>query len=122
MENAREKIPEYLIRVMILRFLDSQYPAKVDYEGLEQVMERVNCSSREVTRVLAYLKEKKFLEGVWADSDDIGLLPGWLSVKITAEGIDYLESLEEKIRLEVEEKEREAGFDGYRQQQEKKNK
>ena len=89
--------------------------------------------------MLTYLTEKELIEGAvrvagtwiyFSPKRPIGseivevdepLDFEWVKVKVTAEGIDYLESLEEKIRLEVEEREREAGFDAYRQQQEEKN-
>jgi len=120
MEDKKEEVPESLLRLMVLRFLDSRYPARIEYKELEKVMEVIDCSPRRLARVLAYLKEKEFVEGVTAEAfgDEY---PEWLTVKITAEGIDYLEQLEEDIREQVEKKEREIGFQPYSQQQEKKN-
>jgi len=104
----------------MLRLLDSRYPAKVEYKELEQVTEAIDCSPQRLARVLAYLKEKEFVEGVTVEAfgDEY---PEWLTVKITAEGIDYLGQLEEGIKEQVEKKEREIGFQPYSQQQEKKN-
>ena len=120
MENKKQEVPESLLRLMILRFLDSRYPAKVEYNDLEKVMEAIDCSPRRLARVLAYLREKEFIEGVLKQAFQDEYLE-WVTVKITAEGIDYLEQLEEKIREQVEKKEREIGFQPYSQQQEKKN-
>lgn len=102
---------------MVLRFLDSRYPAEMQYEWLEKIMEtKVNCFPRELARVLAYFEEKQFVEGKRTRSFG-DLFPKWITVKITANGIDYLEKLEESIRLKVEETEKEMGFKPYSQKQ-----
>lgn len=116
-----EQIPERLLRLTALRFLDSRYPTEVEYEELEKAMKVTNCSSTELVRVLAYLKEKKFIKGLNIDT------MGWSSllpfadvsgtVKITAEGIDYLENLEKNKGSQVEEKEKEIGFQPLPEQQ-----
>lgn len=121
MEGKRQEIPEALLRVMALRFLDSRYPTKVEYNELEKVMEAIDCSPRRLARVLAYLGEKEFVEGVTKQAFQDEYLE-WVTVKITAEGIDYLEQLEEEIREQVEKKETEIGFQPYSRQQGKKNK
>lgn len=110
MKDKKEQIPEYLLRLMVLRKLDSQYPYQVQYKELEKWMEtKVNCFPRELARVIVYLEEKEYVKGIGggAFGEDP---PFWITAKITAQGIDYLESLEEKIRLEVEKKEKELGI------------
>lgn len=110
MKDKEEQIPEYLLRLMVLRILDSQYPLPMQYKALEKLMEmKANCFPRELARVITYLEEKEYVKGLSSDDFD-NLLPTWINVKITVEGIDYLESLEEEIKLEVEKKEKELGI------------
>ena len=103
----------------MLRFLDSQYPVIVEYKELEKATEAINCSPQKLARVLAYLKEKGFIEGYVDDFSD--LLPEWITLRINARGIDHLEELKENIRLKVEETEKEVGFKFYSRKQEKKD-
>lgn len=117
MEDKKEQVPEYLLRLMVLRFLDSEYPAEVHY--LEEEMGKASCTSRRLARILTYLREKGYVEGSCGKAYATGLTPRWITVKITAKGIDYLDEARENIKLEVEEKEREIGFRPYSQQRKK---
>ncbi len=111
MSKQEEEIPEPMLRLLALSRLNSVYPDAMDYKALEALMKaKVNCFPRELIRVVSYLDEKGYIEGgqVVLGGTSFSYLLG--RVRITAEGIDYLESLEEKIKLEVEEKEKEIGF------------
>lgn len=117
MKDKKEQIPEYLLRLMVLRILDSKYPGNMEYNSLEELMEtKVNCFRRQLHRIVAYLDEKDYikLEGMGSYGFGRGEFEirysNWLVVKIKAKGIDYLESLEEEIRLEVKKKEKELGI------------
>jgi len=110
MKDKEEQIPEYLLRLIVLRILDSQYPSPMQYKAFEKLMEtKANCFPRKLFRVIVYLEEKEYVKGTarGAFGQD---RPSWATVKITAQGIDYLENLEEEIRLEVEKKEKELGI------------
>ena len=52
MEDKKERIPEYLLKLMVLRLLDSQYPFFVVYGELQKPMEAIGCSSQELVRCL----------------------------------------------------------------------
>lgn len=117
MKDRREQIPEYLLRLLVLRFLYSCSPAQVLYKDLEKIIkEKANCSPQKLKRVLAYQREKTYIEGEW---DNVFPPPNvtryglpYKVVKITAKGIHHLEKLEQEIRLELEKEEKERNI-GY---------
>lgn len=121
MENKKIQISESLVRILMLRFLDSLYPNLIYFKELKMGMGGViqGFSQKIISRVLSYLKEKGYIEGKYVA--EVGNKdPEWFTVKITAEGIDHLEQLEDDIRLQVEEAERQIGFRPYSQQQKKR--
>lgn len=112
MSKREEKIPEPMLRLLVLSRLNSEYPDAMEYKALEALMkEKVNCFPSELLiRVVGYLDEKGYVEGAGMLSSGTSFSYLLGGIRITAEGIDYLENLEEKIKLEVEKKEKELGM------------
>jgi len=111
MSKREEKIPEPMLRLLVLRRLNCKYPDAMDYKALRALMKaKANCSPRELIRALTYLNEKSYVEGTLVHLGAASFYSVQSGVRITAEGIDYLEKLEEDVKLKIEEKEKEIGF------------
>lgn len=101
MNEREEKTLESKIELFVLGRLNSAYPDAVNYKGLEGLTKgKFNCFPREFIRILSRLEGNGYVKMTPERLEEFSFFSPPDRVGITAQGINYLEKLEEETKLE----------------------